>query len=223
MGLLDTLFGRTKPVRANLDALFALPSAAVTLQSPQGSCPPARPASAGSRRRASRRPTSEQEIADLLAIPDDAADRHRAAGRSGRPAKPAVTGVGELTQTEDAYGFRWLLLDDPAIETSSPGYTSSTDADRQRLGPPAALLGLRPGARTVTPAPTAAALPRLPVQAGHLLPVRPRRQGTPGQRVRASDPSDRRQRPADRARSAAVVPVVGPPGQIDRLRPAHPP
>ena len=36
MGLFDTLLGRTKPVKANLDALFALPSAAVTLQSSAG-------------------------------------------------------------------------------------------------------------------------------------------------------------------------------------------
>ncbi|HML00650.1 MAG TPA: hypothetical protein VK428_10710, partial [Acidimicrobiales bacterium] len=36
MGLLDTILGRTKPVRANLDALFALPSAAVTLQASAG-------------------------------------------------------------------------------------------------------------------------------------------------------------------------------------------
>ena len=32
MGLLDVLLGRTKPVQPNLDALFALPSAAITLQ-----------------------------------------------------------------------------------------------------------------------------------------------------------------------------------------------
>lgn len=32
MGFLDALLGRTKPVPPNLDALFALPSAAVTLQ-----------------------------------------------------------------------------------------------------------------------------------------------------------------------------------------------
>ena len=36
MGLFDTLLGRTKPVRPNLDALFALPSAAVTVQSAAG-------------------------------------------------------------------------------------------------------------------------------------------------------------------------------------------
>ncbi|MFF2852208.1 hypothetical protein ACFVT5_38730 [Streptomyces sp. NPDC058001] len=32
MGFLDTLFGRTKPVAPDLDRLFALPSAAITLQ-----------------------------------------------------------------------------------------------------------------------------------------------------------------------------------------------
>ena len=32
MGFLDTLLGRTKPVPPNLDALFALPTAAITLQ-----------------------------------------------------------------------------------------------------------------------------------------------------------------------------------------------
>ena len=36
MGLFDTLLGRTKPVKANLDALFALPTAALTLQSAGG-------------------------------------------------------------------------------------------------------------------------------------------------------------------------------------------
>ena len=32
MGFLDTLLGRTKPVQPKLDALFSLPTAAVTLQ-----------------------------------------------------------------------------------------------------------------------------------------------------------------------------------------------
>jgi hypothetical protein len=36
VGFLDTLLGRTKPVKANLDALFALPTAALTLQSAGG-------------------------------------------------------------------------------------------------------------------------------------------------------------------------------------------
>src|SRR3954447_21244547 len=39
MGLLDSLFGRSKPVKPDLDELFALPSAAVTLQAGMGLMP----------------------------------------------------------------------------------------------------------------------------------------------------------------------------------------
>lgn len=39
MGLLDILLGRTKPVMPDLDQLFALPSAAVTLEAAAGFVP----------------------------------------------------------------------------------------------------------------------------------------------------------------------------------------
>ena len=39
MGLWDALTGRSKPVRANLDALFSLPAAAITLQTAGGFSP----------------------------------------------------------------------------------------------------------------------------------------------------------------------------------------
>jgi hypothetical protein len=101
VGLLDSLLGRTKPVRANLDALFALPSAAVTLQTAAGLVvsgkagvcwkPPAgRPAE-----------DVRKEIGELLDIPDE-----------GSPAGDH----GLLTQAEDSYGYRWLLLDDPVVD-----------------------------------------------------------------------------------------------------------
>jgi len=100
VGLFDSLLGRTKPVRPNLDALFALPSAAVTLQTAEGLLlsghagvcwkPPAGQSAADVR----------QEATDLLAMPDDD-------GAAG----------GGLTQAEDAYGYQWLLLDDPDTET----------------------------------------------------------------------------------------------------------
>jgi len=111
VGLLDTLLGRTKPVRANLDALFALPSAAVTLQTAAGLVstggagvcwkPPAgQPAE-----------DLEKEIGELLELPDDAA----AATAAGSPPGSAPSGVGTFTQAEDSYGFRWLLVDDPDL------------------------------------------------------------------------------------------------------------
>jgi PspAB-like protein len=39
MGFLDTILGRTKPARPNLDQLFAVPSAAITLQVAAGLTP----------------------------------------------------------------------------------------------------------------------------------------------------------------------------------------
>ncbi len=129
MGLLDTLLGRTKPVRPNLDALFALPSAAVTLQTSAGLVlsgragvcwmPPAGQSAAD----------VQHEISQLLDIPDDptgagqataegassgAAAGGAAAAGSGGAAAGAKAGL--LTQATDAYGYRWLLLDDSDVE-----------------------------------------------------------------------------------------------------------
>ena len=105
MGLLDTLLGRTKPVRANLDALFALPSAAVTLQTSAGLV------SSGGAGVCWKPPAGQsavevqREINELLQIPDDPIDDAEHRG-------PA----GVMTQSEDGYGYRWLLLEDPALE-----------------------------------------------------------------------------------------------------------
>jgi hypothetical protein len=115
VGLFDTLLGRTKPVKANLDALFALPSAAVTLQSSAGLV------SSGAAGVCWKSPAGqpaedlEKEIGELLDLPDDADAPTPAA--TGAPAVAAgATDVGKFTQAEDSFGYRWLLLDDPDIE-----------------------------------------------------------------------------------------------------------
>jgi hypothetical protein len=107
VGLFDTLLGRTKPVAANLDALFALPSAAVTLQTVGGLVstghaglswkPPAGQTAAD----------LEREIGQLLAVGD---------GGGGAPADDlGAPPIGTFTHTTDSFGFHWLLLDDPDI------------------------------------------------------------------------------------------------------------
>jgi len=156
VGLLDSLLGRTKPVRPNLDALFALPSAAVTLETSAGLVlsgragicwmPPAGQSSVDVQR----------EISQLLDIPDDPAEAGQPTAEAGQPtaeagqptaeAAPAASAAetqpdtsaaetqpdasasadalqpaggpraGVLTQAEDAYGYRWLLLDDSDVE-----------------------------------------------------------------------------------------------------------
>jgi hypothetical protein len=128
VGLFDSLLGRTKPVRPNLDALFALPSAAVTLQTSAGLVlsgragvcwmPPAGQSAADVQR----------EISQLLDIPDDPVGAGQATAEGASPSAPQVappTGTGGgpgapnaglLSQAEDAFGYRWLLLDDPDVE-----------------------------------------------------------------------------------------------------------
>ncbi|HEX9035156.1 MAG TPA: hypothetical protein VF834_25220 [Streptosporangiaceae bacterium] len=88
MGLLDTLLGRTKPVPPNLDALFALPSAAITLQAATDFTP----TGVGSVcfRAAEGKAFSdiEKDVRDLLAM-----------GESTAP----------VQVTSDSYGFTWLV------------------------------------------------------------------------------------------------------------------
>jgi hypothetical protein len=89
MGLLDTLLGRTKPVKPDLDELFALPSAAVTLEAAGG----LRPTGVGSVCVKSAEGAAfaglREQIDELLAT--DAAD-------GGRKYEESV----------DKYGFSWL-------------------------------------------------------------------------------------------------------------------
>ncbi|WP_410538097.1 PspA-associated protein PspAB [Streptomyces sp. KL2] len=90
MGLLDVLFGRSKPARPDLDRLFALPSAAITLQAAAGLAP----TGAGSVCFASIEGGAftriRQEVGALLG-----AD-------SGR-------GGGTVEFSQDDYGYSWLL------------------------------------------------------------------------------------------------------------------
>ena len=88
MGFLDTLLGRTKPVQPNLDALFSLPTAAITLQAAMGF----NPTGTGSvcfRAAEGRAFTDiEAEVRELLSMGEDA---------------------GQVEVTGDSYGFTWLV------------------------------------------------------------------------------------------------------------------
>lgn len=121
MGLLDTIFGRSKPVAPNLDDLFGLPSAAVTLQVSAG-------VSFNGRAGVCYKPPSGQapedvqhEIEQLLALddhPEEAASTTATSttASSSEPSSSSGVSLGELRQKVDAYGYRWLLLEDAAID-----------------------------------------------------------------------------------------------------------
>ena len=127
MGLLDTILGRTKPVRANLDALFALPTAALTLQSAGG----------------------------LVSSGHAGVCWKPAAGQAAADAQKEVAElVGDgFSQTVDSFDYGWLLVDDPVRlrGAGDQGPHGQRDAAGERVGTPAAVLGLRLRARARRP------------------------------------------------------------------------
>ncbi len=84
MGWLDSLLGRSKPVKPNLDALFALPSAAVTLQAATGLVPTGSGSVAFRAAEGGAFATLERDVKALL---------------------------GErVEESDDGYGYTWLLV-----------------------------------------------------------------------------------------------------------------
>ncbi len=90
MGLLDILFGRTKPVAPDLDQLFGLPSAAVTLEATAGFRPTGGGAVCFATVEGAAFAQTHREVQALLD-----AD----AEREGRP----------VLLTRDDYGYSWLV------------------------------------------------------------------------------------------------------------------
>jgi hypothetical protein len=116
MGLWGALTGRSKPVQANLDALFSLPAAAITLQTSAGFSPTGvgsvcyRAAEGGAFAQAQR------DVVELLDNDDDP----------------------DVEQSTDAYGFSWLLArQDPndlsALVTDL--HTVNTSLEKEGFGP----------------------------------------------------------------------------------------
>ena len=97
MGLLDILRGQRTPKRADLDRLFAIGGAAMTLEAGLGFTPTGRagvcfkPIEAGEFERLVR------EVEELL---------------SATSAEAGTT----VSRHEDEYGFAWVVIDDPDLE-----------------------------------------------------------------------------------------------------------
>jgi len=127
VGLLDTILGRTKQVRPDLDALFALPSAAVTLETAAGFVLSGHAGVVWKPPAGRSVDDVQQEIAELLEIDDGPSGPGPAAesapvvpegsatpGASGTSLTPDRPGV--LSQEVDTFGYRWLLLEDADTE-----------------------------------------------------------------------------------------------------------
>ena len=92
MGFLDTLLGRTKPVQPKLDDLFALPSAAITLQAASGFTPTGSGSVCFRGVEGKTFSDIQDEVRDLLNMDS------------------AKTGGGlPVEVSKDTYGFTWLV------------------------------------------------------------------------------------------------------------------
>lgn len=92
MGFLDTLFGRTKPVQPKLDDLFALPSAAITLQAATGFTPTGSGSVCFRAVEGKTFSDIQNEVRELLDMD---------AGKPG--------GGLPVEVSRDSYGFTWLV------------------------------------------------------------------------------------------------------------------
>jgi hypothetical protein len=130
MGLFDTLLGRTKPAKANLDALFSLPSAAVTLLVTSGLAS-TRKAGVCFKPPAGQNFTDMQtELEKLLELGDADSASGTAADAAGATTVGSATPAGSATapvsvgqsgsplastltvrHVGDRFGYRWILVE----------------------------------------------------------------------------------------------------------------
>ena len=100
MGLLDSILGRSKPVRPDLDQLFAVPSAALTLQAGTGFTPTGLGSVCFAGVEGGTFARVQQEVRELLDADTD---------RGGIP----------VEFSRDTYGYTWLLARQPADDAAA--------------------------------------------------------------------------------------------------------
>ncbi len=112
MGLLDVLLGRTKPAAPNLDKLFALPPAALTLEAAEGLKPTGQAAVCFKPVAGPAFADAEAELVSLLQLED-------APGPADGPALVPSTNTPEGARLEpvDKYGYRWVVITSPDFES----------------------------------------------------------------------------------------------------------
>lgn len=179
MGLLDVLLGRSKPVRPDLDQLFGLTSAAITLEAASD-----------------LRPTGLGSVC-FAAVE----------GGAFTEIQQDLHALISVESSQDSYGYTWLLSrHDPSGTTDlvTDLHAVNSALEEHGFGPQllCSLVGFRNPAWPV-------AGPRLPLQTRFLLPFRPAARREAGQRAGAPGEGARRQRSAAGGGPVALVPGLG--------------
>jgi hypothetical protein len=113
MKFLDSILGRTKPKAANLDALFAVPGAAVTLEAGMGLATAGAAAVCFKPGSGNDFAVTQAEIGELLEL---------SKGDTG----------SEISQSTDSYGYHWIVVRDPDVSdlVTAVHMVNATLADR---------------------------------------------------------------------------------------------
>lgn len=102
MGFWDVITGRTRPKQANLDALFAVPTAALTMQTSLGLVPTGDGAVCYRAAAGAGFAGTQNDIVELLG---------------------ASEGAPKVTTSVDEFGFTWLSVDHESLDPANPDIT----------------------------------------------------------------------------------------------------
>ncbi len=102
MGFWGTVTGRSAPKQANLDALFGIPAAAITLQTSLGLIPTGDGAVCYRAAAGAGFSEAEHDVVELLESTPDAP---------------------KITTRSDEFGYTWLLVDHDPIDPANPDLT----------------------------------------------------------------------------------------------------
>ena len=116
MKLFDTLLGKTKPVQANLEALFSLPSAAITLQATAGLVPTGKAGVCFMPPAGQSFEEMQHDLEQLLAMDDTEATGSGAGAAVGAGAAGGGATSLAVQHQADSYGYRWIVLGGTGID-----------------------------------------------------------------------------------------------------------
>jgi hypothetical protein len=114
--IVDILLGRSKPVQADLDALFGLVGAQLTLQVSESLVPTGQAGVCFKPVAGRSFAETAAEASQLLGLGTSTSDVTAASGASGPAGAAIEPAATRLHQEDDQYGFHWIVLTVPDFQ-----------------------------------------------------------------------------------------------------------